>query len=141
MAAEAREKSYELPPLVTAPLPPDRPRWRSVDVSFLLLYYKHPWNVEQIVERLYGCTHGYLGDGALGHGITSELVVNVDSRGDGETWDRVVANYSQGARSAHFVPELPLPLSPLVRPRYTTSSRGDLGARMEGDMICFVSRV
>lgn len=38
---EAAEKKFELP-FATAPLPRDRPLLRSVNVSFMLLYYKHP---------------------------------------------------------------------------------------------------
>lgn len=79
MQAEAALQGLELPALPSSPIPRDRPEWRSVDISFLLLYYKHPWTMDEIAARLWGCTHGYLGTGTL-RGLTSEFIVNVDSR-------------------------------------------------------------
>ena len=35
---------------------------------------------QEMTERLWQCTNGNLGEGQLGQGITSELLVNVDSR-------------------------------------------------------------
>ena len=36
--------------------------------------------MQELCSRLYKCTHGTLGDGQLSNGVTSELLVNVDSR-------------------------------------------------------------
>lgn len=51
---------------------------------------------QSIARRLYECTHGGLGTGQLGPGVTSELLVNVDSRGDGGAWDAVAAELAAG---------------------------------------------
>ena len=85
-------------PLPAAPLPADRPAWRQVNVSFLLQYYKHPWTIGDIVERLWRCTHGDRRSGKSTR-VTAELIVNVDSRGDAGTWEEAMANTSADGSS------------------------------------------
>ena len=63
---------------------------RRVNVSFVLQYFRRPEHIQPLVTRLYECTHGAdsAGGGHLaGSGLTSELVVNVDSRGDAAAWE------------------------------------------------------
>ena len=75
-----------------------RSRVRSVNVSFVLQYYNKPQNVLPIVQRLYSCTHGRLGSGgSLAPGLTSELVVHVDNRGDAAAWDDALNATSAGS--------------------------------------------
>ena len=87
-------------PHPTAPLPPNA-FTRRYNISFLLQYYKHPANFDAIVDSLYACTTGsaYGGPVAAGvaAGMTSELVVNGDSRGDGAAWDAAVARTANGS--------------------------------------------
>ena len=53
---------------------------------------------QTIADRLWQCTHGSLGRGDVGGaGLTSELIVNVDSRGDGAVWDEYVDKYASGS--------------------------------------------
>ena len=65
-----------LPPSPCVPRPPSARTVfrRKVNVSFLLLYYKHPDNIEKLSKSLWECTHGSLGTGQI-PGVTSELLV------------------------------------------------------------------
>eukprot|EP00271_Cylindrocystis_brebissonii_P021591 TRINITY_DN7808_c0_g1_i1.p1 TRINITY_DN7808_c0_g1~~TRINITY_DN7808_c0_g1_i1.p1 ORF type:complete len:677 (-),score=82.54 TRINITY_DN7808_c0_g1_i1:456-2486(-) len=57
----------------------------TVNVTFIMQYFKHPEMVSTIVSRLYACTEGRLGKGQI-PGLTSTLLVNVDSSDEFETW-------------------------------------------------------
>lgn len=94
--AAANEGGYELWVAATSPLPEDRPVGRTYNVSFMLQYWQRPQMIEEFTKKLWECTHGDLGTGQLGPGVTSELLVNVDSRGDAAAWDAAMASYSSG---------------------------------------------
>lgn len=66
-------------------------------------YFRKPEMIRDFARRLWDCTHGDLGTGTLGAGITSELLVNVDSRGDAQEWDEVMGQYSSGAQRRRAV--------------------------------------
>jgi hypothetical protein len=87
-------------PHPTAPIPPGA-FTRRYNISFMLQYYKHPANINAIVDTLYACTTGsaYGGPVAPGvpNGTTSELIVNVDSRGDAVAWDAAVNRTAAGS--------------------------------------------
>jgi GT2 family glycosyltransferase len=74
-------------PLLSA-LPPHSVR--SVNVSFILQYYKQPTRLAPLVQRLHGCLPAW----AVA-GLTAELLVNVDSRGDAASWE--AAQLTSGA--------------------------------------------
>jgi hypothetical protein len=63
---------------------PDR-----VNVSFILQYFKQPSAIVPIVEYYHSCTRGRRGD-AQNPGLTSELVVNVDSVHEAAQWAAAV---------------------------------------------------
>lgn len=102
----ARLKLPLLPSLTSPlPLPEDRPVWRSRSVSFLILYYnksrRRSFNdTRKFIRRLHDCTHGNRGDGQLGANATSEVIVIVDSRGEGEQWDAVVDEFGGRAQGS-----------------------------------------
>lgn len=105
----ARKHNITLLPSATSPLPPaaDRPVWRHYNVSFLILYFNKSrrrafTDTKEFIKRLHDCTHGNRGDGELGPGFTSEVIVNVDSRGEGTEWDEVVERYG-GRGQGSFV--------------------------------------
>jgi hypothetical protein len=64
---------------------------RTLNVSFVLQYFKRPDHIAPLVERLFACTRGPAGEGGhLPGGLTSELIVNVDSRGDAAAWEQAM---------------------------------------------------
>ena len=66
---------------------------RRVNVSIVLQYFRRPDHIQPLVSRLHACTHGAdaRGGGHLaGSGLTSELIVNVDSRGDAQAWEHAM---------------------------------------------------
>ena len=87
-------------PHPTSPLPVGA-FTRRYNVSFLLQYYRHPANLDAIVDTLYACTHGSAYGGPVAAGVppgtTSELIVNADSRGDGAAWDAAVNRTAAGS--------------------------------------------
>ena len=76
--------------------------FRWLLTRFLCLqYYKHPSNMDAIVDALYACTTGSAYGGPVAEGVpagtTSELIVNADNRGDGAAWDAAVNRTSHGS--------------------------------------------
>ena len=104
-ACSAARLRHGARPHPTSPLPPNA-FTRRHNISFLVQYFRHPANLDAIVDTLYACTHGsaYGGPVAAGlpPGTTSELIVNVDSRGDGSAWDAAVNRTAAGS----FLPVL-----------------------------------
>lgn len=105
--ALAKRLNITLLPSQTSPLPlaPDRPAWRQYNVSFLVLYFNKSRrrafaDTREFLRRLHGCTRGARGDGELGPGATSEVIVNVDSRGEGAEWDAEVERYGGRGQGA-----------------------------------------
>jgi len=74
-----------LPPAAPRPLlhalPPHTQR--SVDVSFLLQYFRQPARLAPLVQRLHSCSAAWAAEG-----LRSELIANVDSRGDAAAWEQ-----------------------------------------------------
>lgn len=73
-------------PHPTAPLPGNGPAGRPpfrrrYNITFVVEYFKHPRNIDAIVDSLAACQSPSL---------TSELVVNVDSRGDAAAWEEAM---------------------------------------------------
>ena len=71
---------------------------RRVDISFLLLYFRHPDSIAHTVRGLYGCTHGSksLSTGRLAN-RTSELIVIADSWDEASEWARWQNKTASGA--------------------------------------------
>lgn len=67
----------------------------TIDATFMLQYFRQPEMISEIVNRLYSCTKGLLGEGQL-PGRKTELLINVDDASEFEKWHTVWKETDEG---------------------------------------------